>query len=178
MYTFFLLREVEGRRGRHGRHLSLGRRDMALPKITENQVPLKVFLQESMPQNVASYRFPPEQAVRWEVSQCPLGPVTGIWESIRLRVLHLWAMGTPCSHLHEYLISSVSLPAENQGIRHAHAHCHVRVYLLLGSGSSSVLALTSLGSPGWGEVFCTPWLAEKQNTFSSGNSKWVQIKVN
>lgn len=38
--------------------------EMALPKIVENQVPLKVFLWESPPQNMAFYNFPPGQAVR------------------------------------------------------------------------------------------------------------------
>lgn len=61
---------MERRRARHGRHWSLGRRDVALPKIMENQVPLKVFLWDSVPQNITFYHFPPGQAVRWEVSQC------------------------------------------------------------------------------------------------------------
>lgn len=146
--------EVE-EKGRHGRRWSLRRAAMALPKVAENQVPLKMFLWDAA-----------KSALWWG-----LGRASGwgfypseLWEPLAhiFRIVHLKSI--PASRKLRDGACPCSEP--RQGVMAAE------------SGSSSVLALAAQGSPGWGRLFCTPWSAEKQNTFSSCNSEWVQIKGN
>lgn len=94
LISSLLLVTVERKDRREG-HLSLGRSDMALPKMMKNQA-LQSFFFLFMRVNATKYchlLLSLRTVVRWEVSQCPLSPGTGMWGSIRLWGFHTSDMG-------------------------------------------------------------------------------------
>lgn len=146
----FLVRR-SGKRGRHGRHLSLCHLEDEIwqcPEQWKMRSHLKVasvFMRDKATECFL-LPFSPRMSCGCEMRLWEVSPVMGIWAV--MGIIRLWAMGSPCSCCWGCWTSSMSLPVGNQGTQLGHEHGCVRAYLLLEAGTSPPVALYSPVSSG------------------------------